>query len=112
MLLYLSLAPHLDLGFQAAVMGIFSAVAERALAGKNNVSLVRTSWAGPIAASVDRGAEKVHARVHAGRVNVVVFGEVTHFGAVYCGSWCVFLGVYVGVCGGGKKCGNVEVDGG
>lgn len=51
---------------------------QRALARQDNVALMRAPRAGLFAAAVRRSADKVGARVDAGRVYVVVLGEITH----------------------------------
>ena len=52
------------------------------MAGQHDVPLVRALRAGALPGSVDGGAEEVRAWVDAGRIYVVVFGEVAH-----CNCW-------------------------
>lgn len=59
-------------------MLICSARAERAALRNDDVTLVRTSRARVLAATVSRGAAKVQTGVQASHVDVIVLGEVTH----------------------------------
>jgi len=66
--------PHVGVGCS----GHSAAVAKGALAWQHYIPLMRASRAGAVAVAVDFGTEEVGAWIGAGRVDVIVLGEVAH----------------------------------
>ena len=72
--------PGLTAHGTSLVAGTVIARAERAVAGEDDVSLVRALGAGMSPATVGRRLEEVCAGVDTRRVYIVVFSEVAHVG--------------------------------